>query len=77
MDILLAEDERSIAVTLRDALEAAGHKVESVREGRSALVSIENRDFDVIVTDVRMPGASGIEVLTGRARRRSTRPKSW
>jgi DNA-binding NtrC family response regulator len=63
VDILLAEDERSIAVTLRDALEAAGHKVESVREGRSALVSIENRDFDVIVTDVRMPGASGIEVL--------------
>jgi DNA-binding NtrC family response regulator len=63
VEILLAEDERSIAVTLRDALEGAGHRVEAVRDGKAALQSFAQRNFDVVVTDVRMPGASGIEVL--------------
>lgn len=63
MDILLAEDERTIAVTLTDALEAASHRVTAVRDGKAALEALQSRTFDVVITDIRMPGASGIDVL--------------
>ncbi len=63
MDVLLAEDERSIAVTLRDALESAGHQVRVVADGKSALDALAKGSFGAVVTDVKMPGASGIEVL--------------
>lgn len=63
MEILLAEDERSVAITLRDALEAAGHRVVCVGDGRAALTALEAGSFGVVITDVRMPGASGLDVL--------------
>jgi DNA-binding NtrC family response regulator len=63
VDILLAEDEPTILVTLRDALVAAGHRVSLARDGRTALQALAARPFDAVVTDVRMPGASGLEVL--------------
>jgi DNA-binding NtrC family response regulator len=63
VDVLLAEDERTIAITLRDALASVGHAVETVRDGKLALEALSRRNFDVVITDVRMPGASGIDVL--------------
>ncbi|MEE8104933.1 MAG: sigma-54 dependent transcriptional regulator [Planctomycetota bacterium] len=63
MDILLADDERTIAVTLRDDLEAAGHKVVVVADGLKALDTLKSRRFDVVVTDIRMPGMDGISLL--------------
>ncbi|MBL8696662.1 MAG: sigma-54-dependent Fis family transcriptional regulator [Planctomycetes bacterium] len=63
LQVLLAEDERTIAVTLRDALESAGHAVTALADGRQALEALAKRAFDVVVTDVRMPGASGLDVL--------------
>ncbi|MFN0204982.1 MAG: sigma-54-dependent transcriptional regulator [Planctomycetota bacterium] len=63
MDVLLAEDEKTIAITLRDALAGAGYHVETVRDGKLALEALGRRNYDVVITDVRMPGASGIEVL--------------
>ncbi len=63
MNVLLAEDERSIAVTLRHALEEAGHKVHSVADGREALRELQARSFDLLITDIRMPGMDGISLL--------------
>ncbi|MBI3818020.1 MAG: sigma-54-dependent Fis family transcriptional regulator [Planctomycetes bacterium] len=63
MDVLLAEDEKTIAVTLRDALLGAGHHVESARDGKVALDFLGRRNFDVVITDLRMPGANGMDVL--------------
>jgi len=63
MNVLLADDERSIAVTLRDDLEAAGHKVTVVGDGRRARDEILARRFDVLITDIRMPGLDGISLL--------------
>ena len=63
MEILLADDEKSIVVTLRDALEAAGHRVTAVFEGRAALEAIARKTFDLVISDIRMPGADGVEVL--------------
>jgi DNA-binding NtrC family response regulator len=61
--ILLADDERAIAITLRDDLERAGHKVSVARDGTEARAALADAPFDVLITDIRMPGASGIELL--------------
>ncbi|MGH7149993.1 MAG: sigma-54-dependent transcriptional regulator [Planctomycetota bacterium] len=63
LNVLLVEDERSIAVTLGDSLAGAGHKVKTVADGAEALTLLEKESFDCVVTDVRLPGAGGMEVL--------------
>ncbi len=62
MKVLLAEDEETIAVTLRHALEDAGHRVACAADTARALELLRG-DPDVVVTDIRMPGAGGMEVL--------------
>jgi len=61
--VLLVEDERTLAVPLADALEAAGHEVVVVADGAGALARLAEERPDLVLTDVRLPGASGIEVL--------------
>ncbi|MHC4452168.1 MAG: sigma-54-dependent transcriptional regulator, partial [Planctomycetota bacterium] len=63
MNILLADDERTIAITLRDELADAGHEVAVVYDGDSAAEELGKRRFDVLITDIRMPGRDGIELL--------------
>jgi len=63
MDVLLADDERSIAVTLRDDLEEAGHEVTVVPDGKEAHEKLRERRFDLLITDIRMPGMDGISLL--------------
>jgi len=63
MNVLLAEDEKSIAVTLRDALVEAGHKVTVLADGREALRELQARPYDLLITDIRMPGMDGITLL--------------
>jgi DNA-binding NtrC family response regulator len=63
VNVLLVEDERSIAVTLGDALAAAGHRLKTVGDGAEAIALLGKETFDCVVTDVRLPGANGMEVL--------------
>jgi DNA-binding NtrC family response regulator len=63
MLVLLADDEKTIQVTLRDELEAAGHQVVVAKDGLEARQQLEERSFDVVVTDLKMPGMPGMEVL--------------
>ena len=63
MKILLADDEKLIAITLGDALLEAGHAVTVVHDGKEALQAIHDNNFDVIITDIRMPHADGYSVL--------------
>jgi DNA-binding NtrC family response regulator len=63
MSVLLADDEKTIRITLRDALEEAGHTVVAVADGIEARRAIEERNFDVVLTDLKMPGMPGMEVL--------------
>ncbi|MFY9341003.1 MAG: sigma-54 dependent transcriptional regulator [Planctomycetota bacterium] len=70
MRILLVEDEQTIAVTLRDDLEAAGHEVRHVAEGKEAIAELAARSYDVVITDVRLPGADGLQVLAAAKRAR-------
>ncbi len=63
MSVLLVDDEKTIAITLRDALEEDGHAVITARDGLQARRHIEERSFDVVITDLKMPGMPGMEVL--------------
>jgi DNA-binding NtrC family response regulator len=61
--VLLADDERAIAVTLADDLRRAGHKVRVAADGGEARRALAEERFEVVVTDIRMPQATGIELL--------------
>lgn len=61
--ILVADDEESIRFVLREALEAKGHEVTAVADGLAALEALEHNEFDIAFLDIRMPGATGLEVL--------------
>jgi two-component system NtrC family response regulator len=63
MRILLAEDEVTIFVTLRDALEEAGHEVIGATETSAAFEALTDADPEFVITDIRMPGEGGMAVL--------------
>ena len=60
--ILLAEDKASLRKMLTEYL-GEGFRITVARDGAEALRAIETRDFDVVLTDIRMPGADGFAVL--------------
>ena len=62
-NILVCDDERSICTMLEIALRHDGHHVETVTSGEQAIHKLDSALYDVVVTDVRMPGISGMEVL--------------
>jgi two-component system response regulator PilR (NtrC family) len=61
--ILVCDDERSICQMLQIALQNQGHRVETVTSGEQACHKIDSTLYDVVVTDVRMPHVTGMEVL--------------
>ncbi|HEX8832582.1 MAG TPA: response regulator [Abditibacteriaceae bacterium] len=63
-DILLVDDNGSVLLTLAIALRRRGHHVAVAATGTDALAQLESHDFDFLVSDVRMPGMSGIELAT-------------
>ncbi|WP_104382349.1 response regulator transcription factor [Sphingobacterium sp. HMA12] len=64
MLILIAEDDELILRTVEHKLVKEGHEVVLTRNGQEAIEKIEESDFDLIVTDIMMPFASGIEILS-------------
>jgi CheY-like chemotaxis protein len=59
--ILVVEDEEAVAAMLARVLRADGHEVSVAKEGREALARVEAEHFDLVVTDFKMPGMSGLE----------------
>ena len=62
-NILIIEDEKEIREGLAELLEEAGFSVDSTDNGQQGLEKIKRKDFDVVVTDLIMPVAGGMEVL--------------
>ena len=62
-NILVCDDERSICEMLDIALRREGHRVETVQSGQAAKNKIDGNLYDLIITDIKMPGVDGIEVL--------------
>lgn len=61
--VLVLDDERIVGDRLKPALEKEGFAVEVFTESRSALERLAQKRFSVIVTDLKMRGPSGLEVL--------------
>src|SRR3989449_11312650 len=61
--ILVVDDEPAIQDILTWSLAAEGYRVATAGSGEEALTRVEEQDFDVIVTDIVMPGLNGLEVL--------------
>jgi signal transduction histidine kinase/CheY-like chemotaxis protein len=57
--ILIVDDESSIVDVLYDVLKLDGHDIETALNGRLALKKLEQKPFDVVISDLRMPGMSG------------------
>jgi DNA-binding NtrC family response regulator len=72
--VLLAEDEPLIAETLGDALEDAGFAVLKAADTDSALAILKTQDPDIVLTDIRMPGAGGMELLRSSMASDENRP---
>jgi len=61
--ILLIEDDSGAASSLKRLLAAEGYSVEVSPDGTSGLNAARSGDHDVVITDWRLPGASGIEII--------------
>lgn len=61
-EILLIEDEPSVAAFVKQGLEEEGFKVEHVSDGQLALDSVQQQKFDLILLDILLPKINGLEV---------------
>jgi len=61
--ILLIDDEELIAKSLQKLLSLHGYKVDVIQDASKALQRIKEEDFDLIISDIRMPEMDGIETI--------------
>ena len=72
--ILYVEDNDDLRMTIADLLAGADRAVTSCASGEEALAACETQPFDVVVTDVSLPGLSGVELAR---RLLSKNPAQW
>lgn len=61
--ILIVDDERAIRNTLKDILEDEGHGVELAENGKQGLEKAKEQQYDLIISDIKMPEMDGKELL--------------
>ena len=61
--ICLIDDDASARTALERVLAAEGHEVVSYPDGKRGLAAALEEDFDCVLTDLRMPGISGMELI--------------
>jgi two-component system response regulator PilR (NtrC family) len=61
--ILVVDDETSMQEFLQILLQRDGHEVSACGSASEALVALESDDWDLVISDIRMPGMSGLELL--------------
>ena len=61
--LLLVEDKPELRAMLRKALERAGHSVDEAADGSTAVNKIRSRRYLLVLSDLKLPGCSGLEVL--------------
>ena len=63
--ILVVEDDAEMRSLLKDFFEEDGFEIDSVSNGSEAFRKIAREPFDLIITDIRMPGLTGLDILPG------------
>lgn len=61
--VLVVDDEGAIRYSVTKTLERIGYHVVTASSGEEALDAMAEQDFDVVLTDIRMPGISGVDLL--------------
>lgn len=61
--ILVIDDEKDLLVTLKKYLTLKGHSVTTCDNGKDGIEESRRNKYDLIITDIRMPGVNGIEVI--------------
>ena len=61
--VLVVDDDPAVARTMRRVLEASGYTVSVAGGGQAAVEAITKAGFDVVISDIQMPGMTGVELL--------------
>lgn len=61
--ILVVDDEDDMRDVLADVLRMHGYTVTTAADGHTALEQAQRRRFDLVITDLRMPGMDGVETM--------------
>ena len=61
--VLLIDDDQLVLQSLGALLESRGYEVEKARNGFEALEKAQGLEFGLVISDIRMPGMDGIEVV--------------
>ena len=63
VSVMVLDDEPIVCARLKDLLSKNGYEVEVYTESSEALQRLKDKTFDVVVTDLKMRGPSGLDVL--------------
>ena len=63
MKILLVEDEKILRISLNKTLQREGYAVYDCDDGAKAISTLSREFFDIVLTDIRMPGKNGMDIL--------------
>ncbi len=74
MDILVVEDSPEVSLITVEYLAELGHRAVAVADAEAALAELTHRPFDVVMTDVSLPGMSGIDLAKALLRRHPSLP---
>ena len=64
LSILVLDDEPIVSKRLKPSLEKKGYSVETFTDSMTALQRVRERQFDIVITDLKMEGVDGMEFLT-------------
>ena len=63
--ILIIEDDEEMRALLKDSLLEEGIEFDSAGNGSDAIRKLSEEPFDLVITDIRMPGLTGLDILPG------------
>jgi len=62
--ILVVDDEEVIRELLNEALQRKGYDIDTSENGKEALVKLNEQEYDLLITDIRLPDVSGMKILS-------------
>ena len=72
LKVLIVDDEPLMRLSMLDALEAIGCEVTAAATGTEGLAVLGTRQFDIVITDLRLPGSDGLTILRASKERSPT-----